>query len=103
MNKPELITDPQHIVFEGCDSVVMAPEDFENILAELAAANDTAARNKWMCEEMQSQLAAAQAAFKWIAEVADKNLDDPNLRANGARTLRRIHNKAKETLKEGGK
>tara|TARA_R110000868_G_scaffold230966_1_gene484252 strand:- start:504 stop:752 length:249 start_codon:yes stop_codon:yes gene_type:complete len=38
MSKLELITDPQHIVFEGCDSVVMAPEDFENILAELAAA-----------------------------------------------------------------
>ena len=28
------IAEPQHIIFEGCDSVVMAPEDFENIQAD---------------------------------------------------------------------
>ena len=77
MNKPKLITDPQHIVFEGCDSVVMAPEDFENIQTELAAA--IAQRDK-----------ARKDALKEAAKVCEQVLD-ARTKAHHAHGFNAIH------------
>ena len=62
MNTPRTDCVMQHgLAMTGKDELVYLARTLER---EIAAANDTAVRNKWMCEEMQSQLTAAQTALK---------------------------------------
>lgn len=44
----ETLEEPQHIMFEGCDCVVMSPEDYEGLRSLLAQREEDAARYRWL-------------------------------------------------------
>lgn len=51
---------------------------------------------------MDNRITELRAALEWIAEIADKEYErDHKLRADGARTLKRISDKARVALSLG--
>jgi len=49
----EVDAEPQHIVFEGCDCIVMSPEDYDALKAAHAAArNDALEEAARVCDRL---------------------------------------------------
>lgn len=65
----------------------------------MSALNDLLEMADKQISDLKSQKADLLAALEWIVEIADKNHDeDEKLRANGARTLSRISDKARAAI-----